>query len=207
MFGFGRAKSSSGPYFVVGHQSVFSKKQLTPAEFGQEITRLSFKFGIEQLEYYQASCNISPEDTRLLKEVGNNPGIMQLLYMNIRTGAYLCYAKVILRVPEETMAEVESGILSALRSTMHGLEEIFIEDQMNTAASFSTAIGREVLQIEKDASLLLFFHYVNHFYPAFDTSEGVTVPSVLYSSLTGLGTRIMAMECQDHFKITYMKAR
>lgn len=207
MFGFGRSQSSSGPFFVVGHQSVFSKKQLTPTEFGREITRLSFNFGIEQFEYHQMSCNISPEDARLLKEVERNPGLMQLLYTNLKIGAYLCYAKVVLRVPDETIAEVESGVLSALRSTMPGMSEIILEDQKNIAASFSTAIGRELLQIEKDASLLLFFRYVNHFYPAFDASGGTTVPSGLSGSLMGLGTRIVGMECQDHLQITYMKAR
>lgn len=207
MFGFGRSKSPSGPYFVVGHQSVFSKQQLTPTEFGQEITRLSFNFGVEQFEYHQTSCNISPEDTRLLKAVGSNPGLIQLLYTNLRIGANLCYAKVVLRVPDEIMAEVESGVLSALRSTMYGMDETLIKDQKNIASSFSIAIGRELLQLEKDASLLLLFRYVNHFYPEFDASGEAAVPRGLYASLTGLGTRIVAIECQDHFKITYLKAR
>lgn len=207
MFGFGRSKSPSGPYFVVGHQSVFSKQQLTPTEFGQEITRLSSIFGIQQFEYHQTSCNISPEDSRLLKEVGCNPGLIQLLYTNLRIGANLCYAKVVLRVPDETMGEVESGVLSAWRSTMRGMDEIIIEEQKNMAVSFSTAISRELLQLEKDASLLLFFRYVNLFYPEFDASGGATVPRGLYRSLKGLGTRMAAMECQDYFKIAYMKAK
>lgn len=206
MFGFSWSKSPSGPYFLVGNQSVFSKQQLTPTEFGQEVTRLSFNFGIDQFEYHQTSCNISPDDVRLLKVIRSNPGLIQLLYTNLRIGANLSYAKVVLRVPDEIMVEIESGVLSALRSSMQGMDEILIEDQKNIAINFSTAIGREILQVERDASLLLFSYYISHFYPEFDSGGGATLPLGLYGSLTGLGTRMTAIECQDFYKITYVKA-
>jgi hypothetical protein len=207
MFGLGWSKSPSGPRFVIGQPSVFSKQQLAPIEFGQEIVRLGLNFGIEKFEHHQTSCNISPEDARLLKEVESNPGLLQLLYMNLSIGANLCYAKVILQVPDEIMAEVGSGVLSGLRSTIPGMDETLIEDQKNIAANFSTAIGRELQQIEENASLFLFYRYVNHFYPEGDTSGGTTVPRGLYNSLTGLGTRLMAMECQNFLKITYVNAK
>lgn len=204
MFAFGRSKSPSGPIFVIGNSSLFSKKQLTPTEFGREITRLSFMLGIEQLEHYQKARDISTDDLRLLKEVGRNPGIMQLLYVNLMTGAFLCYAKVVLEAPDETLVEIESGVLSELRSTMPGFSEDILDGHKNITVSFSIAIGREILQIERDASISLFFSYFNHYYPEFDSGGGSAVPSGLFRSLTGFGSRVVA-SCQDIFQITFQQ--
>lgn len=204
MFGFGRSKSPSGPVFVVGNSSLFSRKQLTPSDFGREITRISFELGIDAFEHYQNSPNLSSDDLLLLEEVGRNPGIMQLLFVNLITGAFLCYAKLILKVPDEIVAKVENGVLAELRSKMPGISEDIVDDHKKFTTSFSIVIGREVMQIERDASISLFFSYLNHFYPEFGSS-GAAVPRGLFRSLTGYGSRVMA-SCQNDFQITFQPA-
>ena len=102
MFGFW-SKPLSGPLFEIGKQSVFSKKQLTPKEFGLDITRLSFDTGISTLEGFQTSSGNGLEDARLLSEIANNPGLMQLLMTNLTIGGYLSFVKFVLKVPEETI--------------------------------------------------------------------------------------------------------
>lgn len=205
MFGFGRSKSPSGPVFVVGNSSLFSRKQLTPSDFGREITRISFELGINAFEHYQNSPNLSSDDLHLLEEVGRNPGIMQLLYVNLITGAFLCYAKLILNASDEIVAEIENGVLTELRSKMPGFSEDILDDHKKFTTSFSIVIGREVLQVEKGASISLFFIYFNHFYPEFDSGGGSAVPSGLFRSITGHGSRVMAL-CQDDFQITFQPA-
>lgn len=76
--------------FIVGSSALFSKTRLTPNEFGREITRLGFAFGVEQFERYRQVDDAGQEDLRLLKEVKLNPGFMQLMYANLITGAFLC---------------------------------------------------------------------------------------------------------------------
>lgn len=206
MFGFGNLRSPSGPIFVVGNSSLFSKKQLTPTDFGREITRLSITLGGTQLEFYQNGCALDSDDVRLLKLVERNPGGMQLLYANLIAGAFLCYARLMLRVPEKNIAEVESGVLSELRSTMAKIfpEEI-LEYHKNITVSFSKAIECEIQQNETDFSPPLFFRYVNDVYPEFDAGGGAIVPSGLFMSLTGLGSRILAM-CQNNFQLTFQRS-
>lgn len=202
MFGFGRPNLPSGPIFIVGQPSIFSKNQFSPTDFGREITRLSFDLGIDLFERYQTSHDNGLDDLRLLEKVKRNPGIMQLLYVNLITGAFLCYAKLILKVPDEIVAEVENGVLVELRSRMPGFSEEILDDHKKYTASFSIVIGREVLQLEKGASIKLFFLYFNNFYPEFDSGGGTNVPNGLFSSITGYGSRVMA-QCQDNFKITF----
>ena len=206
MFGFGQLKSPPSPVFLVGNSSLFSKKQLTPTDFGREITRLSLMLGATQLEFYQNGCTLSPDDVRLLKLVGSNPGIMQLLYANLIAGAFLCYARLVLQVPEENIAEVESGVLSELRSTMAKIfpEEI-LEYHKNITVGFSNAIEFEVQENEKEVSSPLFFRYVKDVYPEFDAGDNYIVPSGLFMSLTGLGSRILAM-CQNNFQLTFRRS-
>lgn len=203
MFGFSRKQSSANPTFVVGNSSLFSKKQLSPTNFGREITQVSFNFGLDVFDHYQNSPDLSSDDLRLLKEVEGNPGIMQLLFVNLITGAFLCYAKLLLKVPDEIVSEVENGVLTELRSKMPGFNEDVLEDHKKFTTSFSIAIEREVLQIEKGASISLFLSYVNHFYPEFGSGKA-DVPSGLFKSLTGYGSRVMSL-CQDQLKITFQR--
>jgi hypothetical protein len=204
MFGFGRSKSSSAPMFIVGSSTLFSKTRLTPNEFGREITRLGFAFGVEQFEQYRQAGDASQEDLRLLKGVEQNPGFMQLLYANLITGALLCYAKVALQTSVEIVDEVEAGILSELRSTMPAMSEKLLNDHKHITANFAIAIEREVREVEEDASLALFLGYINDFYPGI-TSGKQAVPSGLVSRLTGLGSRFMAI-CQNKFNLSFQKA-
>ena len=80
MLGFFKSNASSGPVFVVGSSSLFSKNELAPSEFGREITRLGFNFGIAQFEMYQNANSASPLDVLFLRDVVKNPGLVQLLY-------------------------------------------------------------------------------------------------------------------------------
>lgn len=200
MFGIFR----TSPKFIIGNSSLFTKKSLTPIEFGHEITGIGFALGIDAFEHYTKSTENGADDKRLLKEVGHNPGIMQLLHVNLITGGFLTYAKVLLEVPDEILAEVEHGILSELRTRMPGFDDDILENHKNFTTSFSIAIGREILQIEKDASISLFFGYLNHFYPGLGSGGEFAIPNGLFNSLKGYGTRVAAA-CQDQFKISYLE--
>lgn len=204
---FGWLKSSSSPLFVVGNTSLFTKKQLTPNDFGREIFRLSLRLGVSQFDFYQNGCVLSPDDVRLLKLVGHNTGSMQSLYASLIAGSFLCYAKLLLRVPEINITEIESGFLSELKLEM---AKIFSAEQLmnhkNIMVSFSKALESEMKQDATDSILpQLFFRYVYDYYPEFNNGvEFKFIPSGLSESLTGLGSRMMAI-CQNNFQLTFQR--
>jgi hypothetical protein len=188
------------PIFIVGSSSLFSKTRLTSHEFGIEITRLGFRFGVEQFERYQKTPGAGAGDLRLLTVVGRNPGLMQLLFANLITGAFLCYAKFILKASDKTVSEVEAGVLSELRSTMHGMSEGILENHVDITVNFSIAIERELLEVEENSSRVLFFRYVHDFYPDAGIGTEGTPSGGLPKLISGLGSRFMAI-CQDNFKL------
>lgn len=197
MFGFGKQKPAPGCIFVVGKSSLFSKKQLNPTEFGRDITQLGFKFGIAQFEQYRSAQDISASDKRLLQEVGRNPGIIQLLWANLITGAFLCHAKLVLSAPTDVVAEVEAGVLAELRSTMPGMSEQVHENHKDITANFAVAIEREMRQVEENCSLSLLFRYINDFYPELHGGHEAAIPSGLSSFIVGLGSRFVAVSQRD----------
>ncbi len=201
MFGFSKPKPQQGPLFVVGKSSLFSKKQLTPAEFGREITRLGFQFGVAQFDRYRSAQDVSAEDIRLLQDVGRNPGIIQLLWANLITGAFLCHAKLLLAAPANVVAEIEAGVLAELRSTMPGMSEKVLKDHTDITANFAIAVEREMQQVEENSSLLLLFRYINDFYPELYSGGMPSVPSGLSSCIVGLGSRFVAV-CQSDFQLS-----
>lgn len=204
MFGFSKPKPPQGPLFVVGNSSLFSKKQLTPTEFGREITRLGFQFGVAQFEQYRSAQDVSAEDTRLLREVGRNPGIIQLLWANLITGAFLCHAKVVLAAPANVVAEIEAGVLAELRSTMPGMGEKVLKDHTDITANFAIAIQLELQEVEENSSLSLLFRYINDFYPELYLGGTLSVPSGLSSFIVGLGSRFVAV-CQKDFQLSMQR--
>jgi len=194
-------KDSPNAIFIIRNSSLFSKKKLIPIEFGREITRLGFKFGLLQFEDYQGSQEISIEDQQLLIEVNRNSGYIQLLYSNLVTGAFLCYAKVILNASNEVIAEITIGILEELRSTMPEMSNEILEDHKIITTNFCLAIEREIREIEENSSLSYFFHGIGNFYTALQYNEESRMPIGLLNSLIGLGSRIMAI-CQNDFQIS-----
>ena len=205
MFGFSKPKPPQGSLFVVGRSSLFSKKQLTPTEFGREIARLSFQFGIAQFEQYKSAQDVSAEDTRLLREVGRNPGIIQLLWANLITGAFLCYAKLVLAAPANVVAEIEAGVLAELRSTMPSMGENVLKDHAHITANFAIAVQREMQQVEENSSLSLLLRYINDLYPELYPSDVPSVPSGLSSFIVGLGSRFVAV-CQTDFQLSMQRS-
>jgi hypothetical protein len=197
MFGFGKPKLLPGSIFVVGNSSLFSKRQLTPTEFGREITRLGFRFGVAQFGQYSSAQDISAADRRLLQEVNRNPGIAQLLWANLITGAFLCHAKLVLSAPADVIAEVEAGGLAELRSTMPGMSEQVYENHKDITANFAVAIEREMQHVEENCSLSLLFRYINDFYPELHAGHAAAIPTGLSSFIVGLGSRFVAFSQRD----------
>ena len=103
-----------------------------------------------QFGQYQNSSSLSSQDIAFLNEVNQNPGIIQLLYTNLVAGAFLCFAKVILKPPQEAILNIEAGILTELRSTMQGMSEEIIEDHTKITMNFAIAIEREIKEIEEN---------------------------------------------------------
>ncbi len=199
MFGINR------PAFIVGSSSLFSKKRLTPVEFGREATRLGFSFGVAQFGQYQSAGSKSQADVRLLNEVRRNPGIMQLLFSNLVAGAFLCHARMSLRATEKVSAEVEEGVLVQLRSTMPQMSPHVLQNHKDITVNFAIAIEREMRQIEAESSTSLLLSYINDLYPEFGSGVASALPSGLFAVVSGLGSRFAAV-CQDDFKITLSQA-
>lgn len=195
------SKTPPDSTFVIGKSSVFSKKRLTPSEFGREITRLGFRCGVAEFEHYQKAHDISAEDQFLLNKVNCNPGLIQLLYANLITGAFLCYANILLHASDDVLDQIKIGILAELRSTMSELSEEIHEYHKDAIVNFSLAIEREVRELEEDSSLSLIFRYIIDFYPALQFDDESIMPSGMYNTLTGIGSRFMAA-CQNDFQIS-----
>lgn len=202
MLGFGKSENQSEPLFIVGNSSLFSKVQLTPTEFGREIRRLGFQFGVAQFGQYQNSSSLSSQDITLLNAVNQNPGIIQLLYANLVAGAFLCFAKVILKPPQEAILNIEAGILTELRLTLQGMSEEIIDDHTKITMNFAIAIEREIKEIEESSSLSLFYHYISYFYPNLPSELKEKIPFGLFNSISDLGSRFLAV-CQNDFQLTF----
>jgi hypothetical protein len=202
MFGFGKPKTSKDPKFIVGSSTLFIKNQLTPFEYGLEVVRLSFSFALAQLQAYRGVDDHSQTDTVLLTTVSRNPGPMQLLYVDLVAGGFLCHARMVLRIEESISAEVEAGILAALRAKMEGLDELTISSHSDITANFAVAIEREMTGIERDSTVSLLKKYIIHYYPNSGLTAESELPSALNSFIVGLGTRFVAV-CQRDFRITF----
>jgi hypothetical protein len=201
MFGFGKPKPSQGSVFVVGKSALFSQRQLTPIEFGRDIARLGFKFGVAQFDQYRNADDISAADAHLLREVGRNPGLIQLLWANLVTGAFLCHTKLVLSAPASVVSQVEAGVLAELQSTMPSMSEQVHQNHKDIAANFAIAIEREMLQVEENSSLSLLCRYIDDFYPDVYAGGEATVPSGLSSFIVGLGSRFVSV-CQNDFQLS-----
>jgi len=199
MFGFGMSRSASAITFVVGNSALFSKKELSPVEFGREIARLGLKFGVAQFSQYEKATDLDRTDQALLQEARKNPGIIQLLYGNLVAGSFLCFAKAVLRAPPETILEVESGILAGLRGLMPGMSQKIIEDHKDITANFAVAVEREITEIEANSSLNLLLKYIVDFYPNMQLPNHI--PGGFVSFINGLGSRFVAI-CLNDWKIT-----
>ena len=188
-------------FFKVGNSSLFQKNELSPIEFGREITRLGFQFGVSQFgEYISRESPSALEDT-FLKNVQSNPGFLQLLFTNLITGAFHCYAKNLLHADAEVLKDVENGISDELRSTMSaGLSDDLIENHKLITLSFSIAVEREIMSIEEDASTNLLIKYASDFYLTENAEAIHQDPRGLSEYLSGLGSRFMAI-CQDNFQL------
>lgn len=196
MFGFGR----SGPTFVVGSSALFVKTKLSPREFGREITRLGFRFGLARYDDYKSAKDNTAVDIRLLGEIARNPGLIQLLFANWATGAFLCHTKVVLRATDEIMAAVELGLIDELRGSMSAMSEQIIENHKMITIQFRSAVEREIRQTEVNASVSVFLHYTRAFYPESGIDSKDQVPKGLVSNLAGRGT-VLAAICQDDFRL------
>jgi hypothetical protein len=201
MFGFGKKPQLGGPTFEVGSSSLFAKNRMTPKEYGREMTRLGFIFALDQFDQYLNAKDHSPEDRRLLEQVTQNPGWMQLLYADLVAGGFLCHAKMILRTTDIVNAEVESGIYEELKSKMPGMSNSNHTAQRDITANFATAIEREMTRIDENSSVNLMQGYIVHFYPQIGFSQSDPMPTALHSFIFGLGSRFVAV-CQGDFKIS-----
>lgn len=196
-------KVNRGPLFMIGKPgSLFSKKELTPNEFGREITRLGFRMGIDEYGHYLNNPLNTPEDLRLLDIINRNPGFIQLLYANLITGAFLCYAKLLLRVPNDVVSDIKNGILSELQTTMPEMKAEIHLNHTKITEDFAQAIEREVKEIEKNSSIVYFLKGINSFYQPIVFSEDSIFTNMLFSSLDGYGSRVMAF-CQNDFVISF----
>ncbi len=202
MFGFGKKSQLGSPIFEVGSSSLFAKNRMAPKEYGREMTRLGFSFALAQFDEYLNAKDHSSEDRRLLEQVTQNPGLMQLLYANLITAGFLCHAKMILRVDDIVNTEVESRIYEELKNTMPGMTDSIYATHRDITANFATAIAREVTGVDENSSVSLLQSYVAYFYPQVGFSQDDPMPTALHSFIVGLGSRFVAV-CQGDFKITF----
>ncbi|WP_424191526.1 hypothetical protein ACMYR3_09250 [Ampullimonas aquatilis] len=187
-------------FFKVGNSSIFQKNELLPIEFGREIARLGFQFGISQCgEYISREAPSLLEET-FLKNVQSNPGFLQLLFTNLITGAFHCYAKVLLHADAEVLKDVESGIVDELCSTMPWLSKDLIQNHKLITLNFSIAIEREIKSIEENSSTNLLIQYASDFYLTENARAIHQALRGLSEYLSGLGSRFMAI-CQDDFQL------
>ena len=139
--------------FIIGDAQLFSKETLTPYEFGRDIANLGLNFGMAQLDHYKSTKDTTPEDAEILQKINSNPGFAQLLWFSLITGSFLCYAKLLLAAPNETLHEVISGINDFTHELMQGIPDNTIKNQVQITINFSIAIEREVLQLEEKSSV------------------------------------------------------
>jgi len=199
MFGFGR---STSPIFHIGNSSLFLKKDLTPDEFGREAVRLGFRFGVLHADEYLSSGGQAPGDIALISKAKLNPGMMQLLFANLVSGAFYCYAKVLLRVSPSVLQTVEVGMLSALTTTMPALGKQMSERHKLIIIGFANALEGQIRGAEPDPSAVLLIKYVCDFYLS---DQYMHLPEILAERLSGFGSKFMAI-CQNDFRLTATNA-
>ena len=200
MFGFEKESKTNQVIFRVGKSSLFAKTELLPKEFGMELLRLSFTFGIEQANQYLASQTANETDAYLKAKVAKNPGFFQLMFVNLLAGAFYCYVHSGLRASNDVLDEVRSGVLTRFLETMSGISESVINEQLIYIGNFSIVLEREMRQVEENASLKLFLQYIYDFYFD-DQPNGLPLPAALIERVTGLGSRFAAI-CQNDWRLS-----
>lgn len=191
------------PIFIIGEStSLFSKKHLNPNEFGREITRLGFRMGVDEYGRYLNNPLNTPGDQHLIDVVNLNPGFIQLLYANLITGAFLCYAKALLHAPDNVVNDIKKGIVSELQATMPEMNTEILLNHTKITEDFALVIERELKEIEDNSSVIYFLKGITSFYQSITFSEDSTFPRILFSSLDGYGSRVMAV-CQNDFVISF----
>ena len=173
MLGFGRI---AAPTFRVGNSSLFTKNDLTPDEFGREIVRLGFRFGISHADDYLSSGGRTPGDIALISKAKLNPGMMQLLFANLVSGAFYCYAKVLLRVSPSFLQTVEEGMLSALATMMPALGKQMSEHHKLVIVGFANALEGQIRGADPDPSAVLLIQYACDFYLSDQYKQLLTCP-------------------------------
>jgi hypothetical protein len=179
------------------------KKDLTPDDFGREVVRLGFRFGVFHADDYLSTGGQTPGDIALIEKAKSNPGMMQLLYANLVSGAFYCYAKVLLRVSPAVLTTVEAGMLSALIETMPALGREMSEHHKLIITGFARAIESQIRGTEPDPSALLLIQYACDFYLS---DQYKHLPETLAERLSGFGSTFMAI-CQDDFRLTASNAQ
>ena len=137
---------------------------MTPFEYGQEIARFGLARGVEQFSRYEKTGSSSVEDAHLIEEAGRNPGMAQLLFADLITGAFFCHAKVLLKSPDEVLGAIGAGVFAQLPVLLPGLGEQLFGNHVRLTANFATDVEREITQIEEDLSVNLMFRYRNSYY-------------------------------------------
>lgn len=200
MFGFGRPSRGQTALFRIENSSLFQKNELSPIEFGGEITKLGIQFSMGQFEDYVSREKSTDVEVEFMKKVQINPGFLQLVIANLITASFHCYARVLLHAKSEVIKEMEEGIAMGLRSAMPRLDEDLIEHHRNIVIGFSTAIEREIENIEEESSVSLLVRYVSHFYLSDKANETHKIYGGLSEQISGLGSKFMGI-CQNNFQL------
>jgi hypothetical protein len=206
MFGF----FNNAKDFHVNTPNLFlGKSDLSANELGQAIINFGFKSGTLLADEYISRSgifsngNISEDDMLLTEIVTKNSGFMQILHVNLVSGALYCYVKVLLKANNDQLQEVEKGMFSSLQSVTQapGIDIAVVESHKMRTIHFASAIEEQIRAVDPDPSSRLLVRYAYDFY---FHNQSIGNPAALISSLEGLGSKYMAM-CQNTFHLTRAK--
>lgn len=191
-------------FFSVDEHSLFKQQTLSPKEFGQEIARLGFTFGIAQSQEYIKRQTEAEPTNNFLKAAKDNQDFLILSFSALITASFHCYTRALLKASDTTLTMIEEGIAEKMNGTMPHLGEAAIKMHKNTTLLFSMLLEQEIREENLNATADFFGRNTSDYYKLKDSDDTIEPPEMLKQYLSGLGTRFMAV-CQNEFKISIIR--